>query len=105
MSELYDILPDNLKYMLNPAERKLLSDVSLGRLADFSVGDEEEDNPKNSGIWGPKRTIRASVIGWLCTDEEAKKRIPPFGVKIWDAKVDGELDLWSARFSHILGLH
>jgi hypothetical protein len=43
--------------------------------------------------WGIDRTIRARWIVWLCKDPIASKKIPPGGIVITGAKIDGKVDL------------
>jgi hypothetical protein len=81
-------LPD-----LTEAEKKLIRAVATGEEADYSRLNVAENDPNHAENWGDSRTIRATVIRWLCVNHEAIRYIDPFGIDIKAAKIDGELNL------------
>jgi len=99
MEYLRDILPNELKKGLTPAEKILLESVVKGREAVFLTRNAELDNPKNSAEWGIERTIRTTLIYWLCVSSEAVPHVHPKGVRIKGAKVSGELNFEGATLS------
>jgi hypothetical protein len=66
---LDEILPDQLKEHLTPAERRLLECIASGKEADFSAPDESQNDPTQGAAWGPDRTIRSALFFWLCTNQ------------------------------------
>jgi hypothetical protein len=101
---LDEILPDRLREGLTPAERRLLERVADGEEADFSAPDEGQNDPAQGAAWGPERTIRAAFLHWLCTDAQAAACVPPKGIRIRGARIDGPLDFEGARLLHRLSL-
>jgi hypothetical protein len=101
---LDEILPDRLREGLTPAERQLLERVADGEEADFSAPDEGQNDPTQGAAWGPERTIRAAFLHWLCTDAQAAACVPPKGIRIRGARIDGPLDFEGARLLHRLSL-
>lgn len=79
---LKNILPDDLKKGLTPAEEKLLDKAQKGEPADFTTGDKEKDDPVKAANWGPKRTVRAKFIYWLCTDKSAVGLVHARGLEL-----------------------
>ncbi len=98
------ILPDRLREGLTPAERQLLERVAGGEEADFSSPDESQNDPAQGAAWGPERTIRAALLHWLCTDSQAAARVPPKGIRIRGARIQGPLDFEGATLLHRLFL-
>jgi len=104
MSKLIDILPENLKKGLTPAEKEVLEKAPIGQEADFRVGDKEKDDPAKAHEWGPSRTIRAEFLYWLCTDEKATKLVHAKGINISGVKIHETLDFECAHLRRRLGL-
>jgi hypothetical protein len=101
---LDEILPDRLREGLTPAERRLLARVADGEEADFSAPDEGQNDPTQGAAWGPERTIRAAFLHWLCTDAQAAACVPPKGIRIRGARIEGPLDFEGATLLHRLSL-
>jgi uncharacterized protein YjbI with pentapeptide repeats len=101
---LDEILPDRLREGLTPAEQRLLERVADGEEADFSAPDEGQNDPTQGAAWGPERTIRAAFLHWLCTDAQAATCVPPKGIRIRGARIEGPLDFEGARLLHRLSL-
>jgi uncharacterized protein YjbI with pentapeptide repeats len=101
---LDEILPDRLREGLTPAEQRLLARVADGEEADFSAPDEGQNDPAQGAAWGPERTIRAAFLHWLCTDAQAAACVPPKGIRIRGARIEGPLDFEGARLLHRLSL-
>jgi hypothetical protein len=101
---LDEILPDRLREGLTPAERRLLARVADGEEADFSAPDEGQNDPTQGAAWGPERTIRAAFLHWLCTDAQAAACVPPRGIRIRGARIEGPLDFEGATLAHRLSL-
>jgi hypothetical protein len=98
---LDEILPDQLKKDLTPAERRLLECIANDEEADFSAPD---DDPTQGAAWGPDRTIRSAFLFWLCTNQQAAACIPPKGIRIRGARIKGPLDFEGATLAHRLSL-
>lgn len=67
------------QFKLSDPERKLLRRVIDGEQADYSLD--------------PSRTLRASLIVWLCTVREACSYLTHLGLSIKGAKIEGQLKL------------
>jgi sRNA-binding regulator protein Hfq len=81
---------------LRDAERKLLAASPLGETAWCGPSQKDFDpanDPLKSNTWGTERTIRASLIRWLCIDRNARELIDPRGILVHGARVEGSLDL------------
>jgi hypothetical protein len=82
---------------LTEAELKLVRALPHG--TEVHCGDPAKDfgdpanDPKWADAWGREREIRATLIRWLCVDQDARQRIDPEGIKIWCARVNGSLNL------------
>jgi hypothetical protein len=80
---------------LLPAETTLLQTAPTIGLALCSPNgnwDDPINDLSTSDQWGPQRTIRASLIRWLCTDATASKLVDQKGIHIFGAVIPG-LDL------------
>ena len=65
---LEELLPEELREGLTPAEKILLQKAPSGEQADFTVGDEDDDNPRYAKNWKGDRIVRANFLYWLCTN-------------------------------------
>jgi len=61
-------------------------DISCVQLADM---------PKHLEKSGKECEIRAALVRWLCTDNEAKRLVSPDGIRIGGAVISGPLDLYN----------
>jgi hypothetical protein len=89
---------------LSQAEVSLLEKTEKGETADCEGSFNGRTDPKDAEHWGANATVRAALLAWLCTDESAKKRIPRRGIEIFNARVDGKLDLSGADVGYPLRL-
>jgi hypothetical protein len=95
---------------LTAAEQVLLNQAPIGDWAKFgpkhSCDDpqgtptEEDDadplnNPKvkEADNWGSGRQIRAALLAWLCTNEQARKHVHARGIQVHGADITGPLNL------------
>ena len=81
---------------LSKCELKILSAATSGGFAycgPSASGDDPRNNPAMAAGWGDERTIRASVIRWMCGDREAKNLVDPHGIWIHAARIEHLLDL------------
>jgi hypothetical protein len=85
---------------LSPAEMKLIRNAPNGGRAQCGPSADPgacSNDPKNAGDWGPERVVRADMIRWLCVSREAKVLLDPKGVRLFGARVTGELNLNDAE--------
>ncbi len=75
------------------AERELLRQVIKGEDANYTADDDTLNDPGNTSEWNETRTLRASLIVWLCTDIEARPFLTHRGLRIVGAKIEGALNL------------
>jgi hypothetical protein len=81
---------------LTRAEKVLLDRVCRGEWAICGLSDEfnhESNNPKIDQPWEHQRRIRATLVAWLCTDQEARKHVHWRGIQVFGARIKGLLDL------------
>src|SRR5215472_1984254 len=86
---------------LTHAERALLeyADIKSVRRGEYAVcgpsanPDDASNDPQDAAKWDEQRSIRASLIRWMCVYPEANRQIDPQGVQVLGAKVIGKLDL------------
>ena len=88
---------------LTAAEEKLLCKIAASEVADYRTSNDTENDPTQAETWDASRTIRATVIRWLCVDHEAIRYVDPKGIHIGAAKIDGQLDLAYATVPVPLG--
>jgi hypothetical protein len=82
---------------LTEAEEKLIRKTANSKVADYSTGDQEADDPTNASEWARDRVLKASRIEWFCTDKQASRLITYRGVQIKGACINEKLDLMFAR--------
>lgn len=92
-------------FELSDPELKLLRCVAIGEIADFSTGDENQNNPEQAAAWDSSRCLPAKLIKWLCTNEESVKVLGHRGLEVTGARIDGSLDLSFVRMEFPLVLH
>ncbi len=80
---------------LSKAEKRMLVAVNgEAAVCGNSPDDSDELNsPQDSADWGPSRTIRSSVIHWLCTQAGTLRRASNDGIYVYGAKISGVLNL------------
>src|SRR5271157_3125284 len=81
---------------LSAAENLLLDKVTSGDLAICGPNDDDKDtknDPKDADQWGPERRIRAELVAWLCTNDQARKQVHPRGIQVYGADITGSVDL------------
>lgn len=81
------------KLDLTSTEIKFLQAVVKGEEADFSSDESELNDPANASEWDEDRTLRASLIVWLCTDPIACQSLTYLGLNITGARIEETLDL------------
>ena len=97
--ELLSLAEDRFR-PLREAELKVLRAVPAGEVAWCGPSQKDFDPANDAGkanSWGPERTVRATLIRWLCIDGEARKFVDPRGIQIHGAKIEGVLDLSFVR--------
>ncbi len=78
---------------LSDAENLLLEKVPAGDFAICSGLNGKGDDPTYADNWGKERQVRAGLMGWLCMDQEARKRVHWRGIQVYGADITGLLDL------------
>lgn len=78
---------------LTPAEEKLFENISIGKLADYSVKDAKDNDPSEADKWDPNRVLDHNDIEWLCKDKQAADLLTHSGIWIRGARIDGNLNL------------
>ena len=76
---------------ITAAEQELLQQAPTENMADCRFGGD--DDPKDADKWGKNRRIRAKLLAWLCTNEQARKHVHPSGVWVRGADISGPLKL------------
>jgi hypothetical protein len=93
--ELIDLASSEISD-LTQAELILLQAVATGEFAYCGPSkdpENEDNNPENADGWPKDREIRATLIGWLCVDQDASRLIGPKGLFIFGARIAEALDL------------
>lgn len=86
-------LAENKFENLTTQEIKLINCTADGKLLDFSSMNTSLNDPLQYEKWGNDRSIRASVIEWLCTDRDAYQFITHLGIQLKGAYISGVIDL------------
>jgi hypothetical protein len=83
---------------LSEAERRMLTAGNGERAVCSDSFDplDELNNPQFGANWDQSRTIRASVIHWLCAQAATLGRSPNSPIDVYAAKISGVLDLSGA---------
>ncbi|MFC5247169.1 membrane-associated oxidoreductase [Streptomyces nigrescens] len=82
---------------LTPAERRVWQAFPLGEGVDFREN-ADEDAATGAG-WGPERTVRAAVLRVLLLNGPSRDG-EVAGLKLWGARITGELNLKYGRVEH-----
>ncbi|MGW1882242.1 membrane-associated oxidoreductase [Streptomyces sp. NPDC001970] len=86
---------------LTPAERRVWEAFPHGEGVDFRESADED--PGTGASWGPERTVRAEVLRALLLDGPSQNGEIP-GLKVWGARVTGQLNLRYGTVEHGLRL-
>ncbi len=81
---------------LSGAELKLLRATPSGKLAICGLNIVDGDplnDPSKAGEWGEERHIRADLIRWLCASRDSREMVDPIGIRVYGAKISGQLNL------------
>ncbi len=85
---------------LSAAEKLLAEKTPDGKKAICGANDNDKDpgnDPQHADTWGAARTVRADLLAWMCTDEQARKLVRWHGIQLYGADIDGRIDLASAQ--------
>jgi hypothetical protein len=82
---------------LTDGELALFINTQKGEPASALTGDLHRDNPAFANDWTHNRLLHAERLAWLCTDQEALKRITPHGIQIRGMRIAGKLELEFAQ--------
>ena len=77
-------------------EQRLIDACRRGEPLDLRAGDEAQDDPASGADWGDERTVRAEVIHALAIGARDDWAVHAHGVRLWGAKITGQLDFRSA---------
>jgi hypothetical protein len=80
---------------LTYAEEKFLHEIAAGQVSDYETLNNAENDPTHAKDWDASRTIRATVIRWLCVDREAIRYVDPTGIYVDAVKIKGLVELAS----------
>jgi hypothetical protein len=97
---LEGILPEKFRGNLSEAEKRLLRAAPEGDWAVCGKNSEDGDASNDPSLlqgWGFDRTIRAELLRWLCTDADASKKTDLRGIRVYGARIFGDLDLSYAK--------
>ena len=98
--ELISAAEHHFQELLEAEKRVLLAESGNLAICGPDANDSNPANdPENGEHWGEERTIRASVIEWLCRNAEAFGRTASNGINVYGAKVVDDLGL-SYRLFH-----
>ena len=78
---------------LTAAELKLLEAVTAGSSAKCASANEAQNDPNNASAWEEDRTIRSSIVKWLCSDKDALACNDSRRIAVRSARFIGRLDL------------
>ena len=98
---------------LSEAEKRVVKQSGDGTTADCSdLGGpvepaDADGTPKAPDQkWPPSRNVRADLIRWLLVDGNARQHIDPRGIRVYGARVTGQLDLsFTDTFVPLLLVH
>ena len=83
---------------LTAPEKRLWEAFPSGKKVDLCVCGVDENDPKSSRVWGPERSIRASVIAELLMGHNHQSAGRSAGVHLVGAHIVGMIDLDHAEF-------
>lgn len=81
---------------LSPAERQLVKAAASGTPVDFRRGVPGLDDPGGADGWGAERTVRAEILARLLCQPSDFGHDRVRAVKLYGARIAGELDLEAA---------
>lgn len=96
-SDDFEVSLESLKEFLGseptPSEIQLVRSVLLDDRIDYSKTFPGEDRTDQREAWETSRTIRAGCVEWLLSDKQIQGKMPRRGLRIWGAKIRGDLTL------------
>jgi hypothetical protein len=87
---------------LTEAEQKLFTATEKGEPASALSSDNKENDPVSAANWPDKRVVHVECLEWLCTDHDAAALVTSHGIKIYGARVDGDLNLEDTQIAFSL---
>src|SRR5260370_40845131 len=92
---------------LTESELKLRCAATCGETAYCGPSYDDADpnnDPLYADSWGLERTIRASLIRWLCDENGAANGVQPAGIRIHACRIEEKLDVscMNVRFPLVL---
>ena len=75
------------------AERQLWDSIESGQPVDCRVGDRARDDPAEGGSWGAEQSVRAELLIELLTAERRPSGQRPRALRLYGARIKGQLDL------------
>ena len=82
--------------------------IEQGKEADFTPPIDEDKDPQMAKIltepvyaelWGKERVVKAEWLTWLFKDPQALSKVTSVGIELVGARIEGEVDLTSAKVS------
>lgn len=104
MMRTSDQEPDSQEKDLSIGERKLLTAVSVGSLADLRTS-RTTNHPSQGKRWGPRRHVRAALLAELLTGRRSTGDNHAYAIKLRGARITGHLNLEAATLTCPLLLH
>lgn len=89
---------------LTGAELKLLDAASTGTVAQCASTNKQQNDPNHASTWEDDRTIRSSIVQWMCTDKDALTHNDSRRIAVGHARFIGELDLTGSSLGFSLVL-
>ncbi len=97
-------------------EVKMLRGAAMGEIVDLAIKSSDEtlvwDSANQEGSdwgcwesWGSHRIVRSTIIRWMCSLSEAKALVDVFGIAIFHAHIEGELDIDGVEISFRIVLY
>jgi hypothetical protein len=99
MERLHELARNKFGDSLNETEKFLIESVESGTIAWCGSGNSIEnfwdaENDPGDPAWTQRpRSIRATLVEWLCRDREASKCVHPNGLQLGAAQIDSRIDL------------
>ena len=89
---------------LTAAELKLLEAATTGGLAQCGAANEADNDPNNASVWEKDRTIRSSIVSWLCSDRDALAYNDSLRIAVRHARFIDKIDLSGTSLGFSLSL-
>ncbi|EKU96734.1 hypothetical protein Lepto7375DRAFT_0639 [Leptolyngbya sp. PCC 7375] len=95
---LIELAESGCRFRLSDDDRSFLSAVLIYQdIPTRAISEADIESSEETATLAPQQKISARLLVWLCTDADAVAQIPHWGIRVFNAQIEGLLNLQYAE--------